>query len=53
MNTAIANLIAAAMFLVPFGRIADIYGRKKIFAYGVFIYIIASLAWGRVRGASE
>lgn len=36
-------LLAAAMFLVPFGRIADIYGRKKIFKYGILIDIIASL----------
>jgi len=31
------------MFLVPFGRIADIYGRKKIFKYGIIIDIIASI----------
>ncbi len=36
-------LLAAAVFLVPFGRIADIYGRKKIFKYGIVIDIIASL----------
>jgi len=30
-----AYLLAAAVFLVPFGRIADIYGRKKIFFYGI------------------
>lgn len=38
-----AYLLAAAMFLVPFGKIADIYGRKKIFRYGISIDIIASL----------
>ncbi len=38
-----AYLLAAAMFLVPFGKIADIYGRKKIFEYGIIIDIIASL----------
>lgn len=38
-----AYLLAAAMFLVPFGKIADIYGRKKIFKYGIAIDIIASL----------
>jgi len=27
---ATAYLLASAMFLVPFGRVADIYGRKKI-----------------------
>lgn len=37
-----AYLLAAAMFLVPFGKIADIYGRKKIFKYGIAIDIIAS-----------
>jgi EmrB/QacA subfamily drug resistance transporter len=35
-------LLATAMFLVPFGRIADIYGRKKIFTYGILIYTISS-----------
>jgi EmrB/QacA subfamily drug resistance transporter len=38
-----AYLIAAAMFLVPFGRIADIYGRKKVFAYGTLFFTISSL----------
>ncbi len=38
-----AYLLAAAMFLVPFGKIADIYGRKKIFIYGIAIDIFASL----------
>jgi EmrB/QacA subfamily drug resistance transporter len=38
-----AYLLAAAMFLVPLGRIADIYGRKKIFTIGVFIYAAASV----------
>lgn len=36
-------LLGAAIFLVPFGRLADIYGRKKIFLYGMIIYSIASI----------
>ena len=36
-------LLAAAVFLVPLGRIADIYGRKKIFTYGMIIYTAASV----------
>ena len=36
-------LLATAMFLLPFGRIADIYGRKKIFTYGMIIFTLASL----------
>ena len=35
-------LLTAAMFIVPFGRIADIYGRKKIFTYGMSIYPLGS-----------
>jgi len=36
-------LLATAICLVPFGRIADIVGIKKIFTYGIFIYTISSL----------
>lgn len=41
---ATAYLLSAAVFLVPFGRIADIYGRKKIFTIGIIINAVASLA---------
>jgi EmrB/QacA subfamily drug resistance transporter len=40
---ATAFLLAAAMFLVPLGRIADIYGRKRIFTYGMIIFTAASV----------
>ena len=40
---AISYLLAAAMFLVPMGRIADISGRKKILRYGISIDLVASL----------
>ena len=36
-------LLAAAVFLLPFGKVADIYGRKKVFTYGILTYTIASL----------
>ena len=36
-------LLATAVFLVPFGRIADIYGRKRIFLYGTVTFTLASL----------
>lgn len=39
---ATAYLLASAVFLVPFGRIADIYGRKKIFTAGLSVFTIAS-----------
>lgn len=36
-------VLANAAFLLPFGKLADTYGRKKIYAYGVVIYTVASL----------
>ena len=35
-------LLAAAIFAVPFGRICDIHGRKKIFTYGIILFTVAS-----------
>ncbi|MHB1391231.1 MAG: MFS transporter [Thermoleophilia bacterium] len=40
---ATAYLLAATVFLVPFGRLADIYGRKKIFMIGMLVYVSSSL----------
>jgi EmrB/QacA subfamily drug resistance transporter len=37
-----AYLLAAGVFLVPFGRIADIYGRKKILVAGLSLFLISS-----------
>ncbi len=41
-----AYLLITAMLLVPLGKVADIYGRKKIFSYGIFIFTLASLLCG-------
>ncbi len=38
-----AFFLAAAMFLVPFGRIADIYGVKKVFTIGIAVYFASAL----------
>ncbi|MFA6363997.1 MFS transporter [Methanoregula sp.] len=40
---ATAYLLASAIFLVPFGKIADIYGRKKVFLWGLALFGAASL----------
>jgi EmrB/QacA subfamily drug resistance transporter len=39
---ATSYLLAAAIFLIPFGKIADMYGRKKIFTYGMGVYTVSS-----------
>ena len=40
---ATSYLLAVAVFLVPIGKIADIYGRKKIFLTGLIVYVLASV----------
>jgi EmrB/QacA subfamily drug resistance transporter len=38
-----AFLLSAAVFTVPFGRIADIYGRRRILLYGNVVFAVFSL----------
>jgi MFS family permease len=45
----IAFLLVAAMFLIPLGKVADLYGRKKVFAGGLLIYTLASLSCAFAR----
>ncbi|MGE5400981.1 MAG: MFS transporter [Ignavibacteriales bacterium] len=49
---ATSYLLSAAVFLVPIGRIADIYGRKKVFLIGILVYTISSLLCGAAFSAS-
>ncbi|MEG1580375.1 MAG: MFS transporter [Bacteroidaceae bacterium] len=37
-------LLAAALFQVPFGRLADILGRKKVFRVGLWVIALSSFA---------
>lgn len=37
-----AYLLAAAAFSMPFGRVSDIYGRKKIFLWGILLDMVSS-----------
>ncbi|MBP1927556.1 EmrB/QacA subfamily drug resistance transporter [Methanolinea mesophila] len=37
-----AYLLASAVFLVPFGKLGDLYGRKKIFLAGIGLFATAS-----------
>ncbi len=40
---ATSYLLSAAVFMVPFGKLADIYGMKKIFILGLAIFTVSSL----------
>jgi EmrB/QacA subfamily drug resistance transporter len=39
---ATSYILSAAIFLLPFGKLADIHGRKKIFRYGIIIFTFSS-----------
>jgi EmrB/QacA subfamily drug resistance transporter len=45
-------LLAAAMSLVPLGRIADLYGRRRIFLWGIVLYTLSSLACSLASNAA-
>ena len=36
-------ILSSAIFLLPFGRLADIIGRKKIFSYGISLFTVSTL----------
>jgi len=38
-----AYLLASAICLVPFGRLADLHGRKRIFSFGIVAFTLSSL----------
>jgi len=42
----LAYSLAAAIFLLPFGRLADMHGRRKVFLYGIAAYVIFSALCG-------
>ena len=35
-------ILSSAMFLLPFGRLSDIIGRKKIFTFGIVLFTITT-----------
>jgi EmrB/QacA subfamily drug resistance transporter len=35
-------ILASALFLLPFGRLGDIIGRKKVFTYGIILFTIST-----------
>jgi len=41
--TVTVYILAAAIFSVIFGRVGDIYGRKKVFLSGIIIFCLTSI----------
>ncbi|MDR2018816.1 MAG: MFS transporter [Syntrophobacterales bacterium] len=48
---ATAYLLTAAMFLVPFGKMADMFGRRRIFIYGMWWFTATSFCLGMAPSA--
>lgn len=46
-------LLSSAIFLVPFGKIGDMIGRRKIFLYGTLLFAITTLLCGFSTDASS
>ncbi|MBI4634162.1 MAG: MFS transporter [Deltaproteobacteria bacterium] len=40
---ATSYILAATIFLVPLGKLADIFGRKRMFSYGILLFTATSL----------
>ncbi|MDV2988673.1 MAG: MFS transporter [Dehalogenimonas sp.] len=46
-------ILAAAVFLLPFGRLADIKGRRRIFISGLVLYTLVSVAIGFSQNGAQ
>jgi len=49
---ATAYILAAVVFLLPFGRLADIHGRKRVFSAGVTGFLIGSVVAALARSGT-
>jgi EmrB/QacA subfamily drug resistance transporter len=48
-----AYLLAAATFLIPFGRLGDLYGRKRIFTTGIILLLVSSVLLALSSSSTE
>ena len=52
MNTVLLSwvvlsfMLSIAVFILPFGRLADIFGRKRLLLYGMSVFTLASIICG-------
>ena len=47
-----AYLLCSVIFLIPFGKIADLYGRKRVFFWGIAIVTISSVLSAMARNGA-
>jgi MFS family permease len=45
-------ILSSAVFLVPFGRLSDILGRRRIFIYGLSVFTLFTLLIGLTPAAA-
>ena len=50
--TATAYVVAAVVSLLPFGRLADIHGRKRVFTAGLMCFLAGSVAAAAARNGA-
>ncbi len=48
-----AYLLAFAIFLITFGRLGDMIGRKKMFSAGITLFVIGSLLCGSAANSTQ
>jgi EmrB/QacA subfamily drug resistance transporter len=49
----IVYLLIVTCFILPFGRLSDMYGRKKIFQLGFLIFTLGSVVCGFSKGLTD
>ncbi|MBI1731201.1 MAG: MFS transporter [Gammaproteobacteria bacterium] len=48
-----AYLLSSAVLLLPFGRVADMYGRKRVFVAGLVVIMLASVLASTARSVEQ
>ncbi len=48
-----AYLLTFAILLITFGRLGDMYGRKKFFSYGIIAFVVGSMLCGLTQNTGQ